>query len=169
LIDLSKKHTSLVRITKNDEITEYYQAGEQLFAPDKDAKDFMHMLMNFDPHICEVFFADNVILVEGDTEAIVLRSLLEDSEEHREVFVLNTGTKNNIPFFQNVLTHFGIKHTVIHDADLRYQYKHGQISRKGDGEPKANSAWTLNAKIWENIVASNSQKEGLARRYVHIV
>lgn len=169
LIDLSKKHTSLVRIIKNEEITEYYQAGTQLFTPDDDAKDFMRMLMNFDPHICEVFFADNVILVEGDTEAIVLRSLLEESDEHREVFVLNTGSKNNIPFFQMVLTHFGIKHTVIHDADLRYQYKNGQVVTKDDGQPRTNSAWTLNARIWEQVVQSNSQKEGLSRRYVHVV
>jgi len=70
--------------------------------------------------------------------------------------VLNTGSKNNIPFFQEILTHFRIRHIVIHDIDT-------ELNSKG----KHNSAWSLNKSIWENVVESNKVMEGLARRYVH--
>ncbi|MFT0342585.1 TOPRIM nucleotidyl transferase/hydrolase domain-containing protein [Bacteroides thetaiotaomicron] len=57
------------------------------------------MVNRFNPHICEAFYADKVLLVEGDTETIVYRDLLNRFFPDEEIFVLNTGSKMNIPFF----------------------------------------------------------------------
>ncbi|HDQ4541670.1 TPA: AAA family ATPase [Pseudomonas aeruginosa] len=156
LIDLSRPHTSLARfvLLENGE-TAIYQAGDNIFSQDEDTKNRIQMLNRFNPHVCETFFSDEVVLVEGDTEAIVVRELIHKCSPGREVFVLNTGSKNNIPFFIRVLRHFNIKLHVIHDSDERYLYKEGERLVKSDSTPRLNSAWALNGSIWDELVQCN--------------
>lgn len=157
MIDISRPHASLIRAVKDmNENTITYQVDEDVFAKDEERKKRVQTINRFNPHICEAFYADDVILVEGDTEAIVYRDLLSRFYPDKEIFVLNTGSKNNIPFFQEILTKFRIKHCVIHDVDTEY-------NSKGDH----NSAWTLNRNIWDLVVQANQEHPGLARRYVH--
>lgn len=158
MIDLSKPHSSLIRaIKQSDETTKTYQIGYNIFATDDEMKQRVQMINRFNPHICEAFYADKVILVEGDTESIVYRELLRKFYPDEEIFVLNTGSKNNIPFFQKILTDFRIKHCIIHDADTEYN----SINKK-------NSAWTLNQQIWNLVEEANKKESELACRYVHI-
>ncbi|MFC1510201.1 ATP-dependent endonuclease [Candidatus Omnitrophota bacterium] len=154
MIDISKSHSSLVRIAKDsNEATHTYQIDDTLFQKDEETKKRVQMINRFNPHICESFYADIVLLVEGDTETIVYRHLLNQFFPNKEMFVLNTGSKNNMPFFQEILSVFKIKYYIVHDTDKR-------INSQGN----VNSAWTLNARIQEGIDASN----GLGKRYVHI-
>lgn len=158
MIDISKKHSSLVRVTKDEkENTRTFQVGCTIFQKDDDRKKQVQMINRFNPHVCESFYADKVLLVEGDTETIVFSDLLKRFFDNQEIFVLNTGTKNNIPFFQEILTAFRIEHYAIHDTDTRL-----------NTEGNKNSAWTLNERIWEKIIEANDILPGLARRYVHI-
>lgn len=76
---------------------------------------------------------------------------------NEDIYVLNSGSKNNIPFFQEILTAFNIEHYIIHDTDERLN-KNGNI----------NSAWTLNKKIWDYVEKANERKTCLSRRYVHM-
>ncbi|WP_308597081.1 AAA family ATPase [uncultured Parabacteroides sp.] len=157
MIDVSRPHSSLIRVVKDgNENTQTYQVGEDLFNKDEERKECVQMINRFNPHICEVFYADKVILVEGDTEAIVYRALLKHFYSNEEVFVLNTGSKNNIPFFQEILTAFRIEHYVIHDIDTEY-----------NKDDRRNSAWMLNQKIGDLVEYANKVMPGLARRYVH--
>ncbi len=170
LIDLSKPHTTLARLTcKDDGTTVIHQVGDDVFDSQGEHRDRILMLNRFNPHICETFFADEVILVEGDTEAIVVRQLLHEHYPELDIFVLNTGTKNNMPFFIKVLSHFKIKQHVIHDSDCRFQYgKDGNVLLKKDKTPKANSAWTLNQTIWDEMNASNKHFPNIVKRYVSV-
>lgn len=170
LIDLSKPHTTLARLTLNeDRTTIIHQVGDNVFDSQGKNKDRILMLNRFNPHICETFFADEVVLVEGDTEAIVVRQLLQEHYSEKDIFVLNTGTKNNMPFFIKVLSHFKINQHVIHDSDCRYQYgKDGNVVLKNDQTPKANSAWTLNRTIWDEMASSNQRYPSIVKRYVSV-
>lgn len=160
MIDISKDHSSLVRVCKENNVVKTYQADSTLFnGNDNERRDRVIMINRFNPHICESFYADKVILVEGDTETIVYRDLLKRFYPNEEIFVVNTGSKNNIPFFQDILTHFRVEHYVIHDVDARTSLR--------NGNPIVNSAWTLNERIWEKIENANNIRNGLARRYVH--
>lgn len=157
MIDVSKPHSSLIRTVKlENEETRTYQIGREIFAKDEDRKQRVQMINRFNPHICEAFYADKVLLVEGDTETIVYRDLLKKFYPKEEVYVLNTGSKNNIPFFQEILTNFRIKHYIIHDMDNEF-----------NANGNRNSAWSLNASIWGLVQTANSTEQGLARRYVH--
>jgi len=151
MIDVSQPHSSLVRIVKTPtEETITYQVGDNVFGKEENKRIIM-MLNKMNSHVCEAFYANSVILVEGETEQIAFRTLLEKYFPKEEVFVLSAGSKTIIPFFQEVLTHFHIEHFVIHDSD----------------SPGKKSVWTLNKKIWGQI--EKSRLMGLkVRRYVMI-
>ncbi len=158
MIDISKPNASLVRVLKNDdESTITYQANRDIFQDTVQKKQLVQMINRFNPHICEAFYANKVLLVEGDSETIIYRELLDRIYPIQDIFVLNTGSKNNIPFFQEILTHFQIEHYVIHDTD-----------KPKTAEGNENPAWSLNKTIWDNIKKANEVKAGLARRYVHV-
>lgn len=158
LVDLSKPHTTLVRVTNTEEEGgNTYQVSNSLF--DDEERSRMKMLNYFDSYVCEAFFADRIILVEGDTEAIAINYLLHRFKTEHEgistdIHVVNCGSKMNIPFFQKILSHFMIPYWVLHDLDAR-------LSTNGN----ANPAWTLNEKIWIEIEKSNALQL-TARRFV---
>ena len=160
MIDTSKPHSSLVRLVKdNEKNTKTYQVKFDLF--EGEDKSFLQMINRFNPHICECFFCDEVILVEGDTEAIIYRDLIERYfKGQKDVFVLNTGSKANMVFYQKILTHFGIKHVVVHDVD-------SETYTTKEGVEKTNGMWTFNLSIWEQIQETNNVYSGLSRRYTH--
>lgn len=160
MIDTSKPHSSLVRLTKDkNKETKTYQVKFDLYEDEE--KNFLQMINRFNPHICECFFADEVVLVEGDTEAVIYRDLITRYyKKIKDVFVLNTGSKANMVFYQKILTHFGIKHIIVHDVDSKTY----QTSK---GVTKTNSMWTFNNSIWEQIVETNKLFPGLSRRYTH--
>jgi len=178
LIDLSKPHTSIARMIRGKDGNTYtYQAGENLFAATNELKDMVQMINRFDTNVCESFFSDEVILVEGDTEAIVCRELLDKYFPTKDIYVVNTGSKNNIPFFQKIFNHFNIKQHIIHDSDTRYLYDISVdedeklvylLRKKKDGNPKKNSAWSINENIWSEVLNGNLISKGLSERYVSI-
>ena len=148
MVDLSKPHTTLARAERRpDGSIQLNQVSSDLF--DADERDRMKMLNYFDPYVCEAFFTNFALLVEGDTECVALRRLtarMAETPEHQAIaglHIVNCGTKNNIPFFQKVLTHFRIPYWVFHDLDARL-----------NGAGNINSAWTLNQRIWDQIQAS---------------
>lgn len=159
MVDTAEPHASLVRLVKDEEaMSRTYQVKFNLFEGEDKRK--LQMINKFNPHICEAFYADEVILVEGDTEAIIYRELIGRLYgNERGIFVLNTGSKTNMVFYQKILTHFGIKHIVVHDVDHEHCIR--------EGKKVVNGGWTLNNDIWEQIKESNRQYPGIARRYVH--
>jgi predicted ATP-dependent endonuclease of OLD family len=178
LIDISKPQTSIVRMVKDqNRVTSLYQVGHDIFSSSDEQKNMVQMINKFDPNICESFFADEVILVEGDTEKIVVREILEKKYPNRDIFVTNTGSKNNIPFFQKIFSHFNIKQHIIHDSDTRYIYniinnedesKSYKVKINKDEQPKKNPSWKLNEEIWAEIIKTNELHPNLAQRFVSI-
>lgn len=168
MIDISRPHSSLVRIVKHkNEETETYQVGHTLFHSDE-FKDFIQMVNKYNPHVCETFYSSNVLVVEGDTEAIVCREYLNERHSDHDIFVLNAGSKNNIPFFQKILNHFSIDYGVLHDADTRYVYADSKKTRhelKQDGTPRKNSAWAINLNISNELKCATTNK---ANRWISV-
>ncbi|MEI7477182.1 MAG: AAA family ATPase [bacterium] len=65
MIDISKPHSSIVRIIKDgDETTHSIQVGDNVFSENGEMKSFVQMINRFNPHICEVFYSNKIILVE---------------------------------------------------------------------------------------------------------
>lgn len=76
------------------------------------------------PTLNELFFARNVLLVEGPEDLIAVTSVLQkigminQRVEEIEWSVIPCGGKQSIPFFQRVLNAFGIPYSILHDADI---------------------------------------------------
>lgn len=78
----------------------------------------------FNPEINELFFAKNVILVEGPEDRIALTLYLqhEGKIQHRteelDHSIIVAGGKSSMPFFQRVMNSFDIPYIVLHDNDI---------------------------------------------------
>lgn len=124
MIDITKVKSSIVRLVKDGEITKLHQVSDAFLkaasgaTTDSEFKQEMYEILRFNPFICESFYADEVILVEGPTEEIVIRAYLQENPPRKFFFILNCGTVNNIPFYQKVLSRFAIPYNIICDTDM---------------------------------------------------
>lgn len=146
MIDISKDHTSLVRMTKdNSAETSLFQVEkEDLKNPEQqtkaEVKQKIYELLRIDPFICESFYADEVILVEGDTEAIILRGYEQEfGFNGKDIFVVNCHSSTNIPFYQKIFSKFNIKYSVICDTDH-------YIAKEGDAPGTNRTGWDDNTE-----------------------
>lgn len=123
MIDITKEKSSLVRMVKSDIGTKFHQINDQYLKESKDLKNKeelkqeMNEVLRFNPFICESFYSDEVILIEGPTEEIILRGYLSEIKAEKDLFVVNCGTVNNIPFYQKIFSKFHIKYHIICDTD----------------------------------------------------
>lgn len=123
MIDLSKPKSSIIRLVNNSAGTKSYQINDQFLkdakgiATNDELKQEMYEVLRFNPYICESFYADEVLLIEGPTEEIISRAFLQEVPSDKTIFVLNCGTVNNIPFYQKIFSRFNIKYHVICDTD----------------------------------------------------
>lgn len=131
-IDVSKPHTTIIRVEKTSGATKTLSTDEANFS-DND-RERLQMIRNCHPTINEFFFANNIILVEGDTEQAVLSEVKPLSTT-----ILNCHGKANIPMFEKILNHFGVQYTVMHDLD--------SPKAKRSNNTIKNSAWAINQKI----------------------
>ncbi|MEZ8697824.1 ATP-dependent endonuclease [Vibrio lentus] len=123
MIDISKPKSSIIRLTKNEAGTKIHQINDEFLKNAKEVvtneqlKQEMNEILRFNPYICESFYADEVLLIEGPTEEILARAYLQEIEVDKDLFILNTGTVNNIPFYQKILSKFNIKYHAVFDTD----------------------------------------------------
>lgn len=123
MIDLAKPKSSIIRLINNSTGTKVFQINDQFLknakgiATNDQLKQEMHEVLRFNPYICESFYADEVLLIEGPTEEIISRAYFQEVPSSKTVFVLNCGTVNNIPFYQKIFSKFNIKYHVICDTD----------------------------------------------------
>lgn len=151
-IDLSKPNRTLAKVSLNsDKIVCIHQVDSDIYGLPDDEKSRFQALLKFNPHVNEAFFADQVILVEGDTEVVALRLIGEKlaQEGHLDLDVFNRTTvvncsgKPTMYVVMNVLNNFGVKYTVIHDFDIT------EINAKGDRRSPAalKAVLTINHKL----------------------
>lgn len=143
-IDVSKPHTTIIRVEKNEEnVTKIFSTEKANFSEDE--RERLQMIRNCHPTVNEFFFANKVILVEGDTEQAVFNKVKQE-----DTTILNCRGKANIPMFEKILNHFGMSYIVIHDLDSP------KVNRKGTWVK--NPMWSINEKIFlESINGKNNQ------------
>lgn len=133
-IDVSKPHTTIIRVEKNENsATKIFSTEKANFSDDE--RERLQMIRNCHPTINEFFFANKVVLVEGDTEQATLTQV-----KREDVTILNCRGKANIPMFEKILNHFGMSYIAIHDLDSP------KVKRKGNWIK--NPMWTINEKIY---------------------
>ena len=93
---------------------------EDLFAGEDAAsrKDRFHLAYWINPDRGELFFARKVVLVEGETERVILPYLAKKASKFdAEVSIIDCGSKHNLPLYIALLNAFRIPYLVVHDED----------------------------------------------------
>ncbi|MGG4409246.1 AAA family ATPase [Niallia taxi] len=98
-------------------ITEAYQ---NLTSEDK---PYVKMIVRMDDHMAKIFFVNNVLIVEGDTEDIVLRETIQrmPAEVRKDILhnwhIIKARGKASIISLVKYLNAMGLRPFVIHDKD----------------------------------------------------
>ena len=142
-IDLSKDHTTIIRVDPC--ATEQHFVSTDLISFDKDERMHLQMVRACNPVVNEFFFYENVVLVEGATEHLVVKHVSE--KLGLEIHVIDCMGKGNLPLFARVLNHFKMPYLVIHDSDTPKFVRKGAMVSSG--------AWSLNEKIRNVALSSN--------------
>lgn len=138
-IDLSKSHTTIIRVDPEEKKERFISTD--LISFDAPEKSRLQMIRACNPVVNEFFFYDNIILVEGPTENLVVRHFAE--KLGLDVHVIDCMGKGNIPLFAKILNQFKSKYIIIHDSDTPKIIKKGAYANSG--------TWTMNMKIRESI------------------
>lgn len=165
MVDLERPHSSLVRIEKSNNTVLAHQLRNNIDF--RDGKKYLTMIRSFNPYVCEAFFSEYVILVEGPTESVVLHTLLNQCREQtnlanhkvqtESISIVECGGKSIIPLFQKIFRYFKIKYFVFHDLDF-----------STDKNGKSTNVWKVNDAIWEEIKSANNYAPNgaEARRFI---
>lgn len=150
-IDVSKPHTTIIRVEKDEKWkTKLISTDKITFDGDGvGERETLAMIRACHPTVNEFFFADSVILVEGETEQLIYSHLLQKSEHKNKIHIVSCFGKANIPLFAKILNHFGISYIAVHDSDSP------RVLRKSKWI--TNSMWTMNEKIYNTV---NENKNG---------
>jgi predicted ATP-dependent endonuclease of OLD family len=152
-IDLSKDHTTIVRVDPSSSEQRFVSTDKVSF--DETERMQLQMVRQCHPVVNEFFFFDNIVLVEGPTEHIVVKHVAE--KMGLSVHVIDCLGKANIPLFGKILNQFNTPYLVVHDADTP------KVRRKS--KMIAGGMWTVNQSI--RTVVSQSKGSVIFTQFPH--
>lgn len=169
-IDLTKDHTTIIRVEKN--LTNGIEATT-LFSPeqtqlDEDDKENLKLMNLFDSHISHAFFGGKILIVEGDTEYsafnyIRQREAENGNQNYHDLNIIRARGKVTVASMMKVLNHFQNKYFVLHDTDSQRCQSRKLNKSQSTNQNKvydiieiSNPAWTNNLKI-QNQMGGNSK------------
>lgn len=150
-IDLTRDHTTLIKVSNQNTDVLYFQTDQSAFSQDE--KDNLKFLNRCCPSVNEFFFYDTSLLVEGDTEYLAYQDQIKRHNLSMTHCVINCRGKANIPTFIKIFDQFGAKAVAIHDLDTKF-----------NGNGRKNAMWTIN----ERIRSAADVTKGRVRTLVHV-
>ncbi|WP_368301724.1 ATP-dependent nuclease [Kluyvera sichuanensis] len=163
-IDLSKDHTTIIRVERKDGDIK----ASTLFSPEKAKldgtdKERLKLENSFDSHISKAFFGGDVLVIEGDTEYsifnyIKMKELETGNNEYLNLNIIRARGKVTVASMMKVLNHFKKKYYVLHDSDTQTCFSKRRVGAKTDALTieykkieQVNGAWTNNEKIMNEM------------------
>lgn len=126
MIDLSKDWQSLTKLhvgTDGYTQAQNYGLSDAMEALKQDEKEQIKMIRTFDDELSRVFFAEQCVVVEGDSELIAIKNTLKhlDEDQRRDILariqVVKARGKGTIVPLVKYLRALNIPFHVIHDRD----------------------------------------------------
>lgn len=126
MVDLNKKERQVLNSMRHDGTGIHcnpFSITEKFLELQGDDKQYIKMLLRMDDYASRIFFAEYVVIVEGDTEDIVFRETIRRMPEgirkkiNSEVQIFKARGKPVIISLVKYLHAFGIYPFVVHDAD----------------------------------------------------
>lgn len=118
LIDLSQaERVCIFNKNENGQLSRK-QLNEELFESDERSRFKLLEYMN--PHRSELFFAKRTVFVEGESDRIVLEMMGKHLEVYdSEITIVETGGKDNLPYYIQLAEAFELDYVIMHDEDAR--------------------------------------------------
>lgn len=128
LINIDKYKSIYIIKKENDDLgSEVVQCNEDLFEGDE--KQEWNLSYWINPDRGELFFAKKVILVEGQTEKVIISALADVLSVFKyEYTIIDCGSKGNIPHYIKLLNKFKIPYVAVYDKD--HQARKGDDARR---------------------------------------
>ncbi|WP_214845437.1 ATP-dependent endonuclease [Exiguobacterium sp. S90] len=119
LIDLTENHTA-IQVFRIDNVlaTQIFKSSTKEF--DKDDIKNMKILNYTDSYVNEFFFADNILIVEGDTEYLAFKHFAQD--KNINLHIIRARGKSTIKTLMKILNQFNTNYNVLHDVDNDTRY-----------------------------------------------
>lgn len=126
LIDISRKPKQVLnRLIRNEKSVNCntFSVSESFVKLQDDDKSYVKMLLKIDDYISRAFYTNNVVIIEGDTEDILIRESLSrlPKEKFLKIIsnfeILKARGKAAIIGLVKYLTSMGINPIVVHDRD----------------------------------------------------
>lgn len=126
IIDLARKPKQILnslQCNATGVVASPFNVTDAYLALDDDAKAHVKMLLRIDDHVARVFFAKNIIIIEGDTEEVVIKETLKRLPKERylkivsDFEIVKARGKASIIGLVKYLVAMGISPIVVHDRD----------------------------------------------------
>ena len=126
IIDLSRKPKQILnslRCDANGAVASPFNVTAAYLALEDDAKAHVKMLLRVDDHVARVFFTKHIIIIEGDTEEVVIKETLKRLPKERylkivsDFEIVKARGKAAIIGLVKYLVAMGIAPIVVHDRD----------------------------------------------------
>ena len=119
-IDLNRyKEVAIIKKDSAERGSYVKQCARDLFEGGGDErKKRFQMAQWINPDRAELFFAQRVVFVEGETEKVALPFLADKlGVANPDVSVIDCGSKHNLPLYIEIAKAFEIPYLVVHDED----------------------------------------------------
>lgn len=126
IIDLARKPKQILNSLRSDAngiVASPFNVTTAFLALEDDAKANVKMLLRVDDHVARVFFTKHIIIIEGDTEEVVIKETLKRLPKERYLKIVSNFEivkargKASIIGLVKYLVAMGIAPIVIHDRD----------------------------------------------------
>ncbi len=127
LIDISKKPRQILNRLFIDIDNELkclaFNVTDAFLSLQKDDKTYVKMILKIDDYISKIFFTKNVVIIEGDTEEILIKESLKrlDKDQYLKIVssfeIIKARGKQTIIGLVKYLTSMGINPIIVHDRD----------------------------------------------------
>lgn len=126
IIDLSRKPRQILnnlKITDEGIVNIPFTVSDAYKKLEDDDKQHVKMLLRIDSHIARIFFAKNIVIIEGDTEEIIIIECLKklSKDEYLSIVsnfeIIKARGKASIIGLVKYLVSMGIEPIVVHDRD----------------------------------------------------
>jgi putative ATP-dependent endonuclease of OLD family len=126
IIDLSRKPKQILNSLRCDAdgvVASPFNVTAAYLALEDDAKAHVKMLLRVDDHVARVFFTKHIIIIEGDTEEVVIKETLKRLPKERylkivsDFEIVKARGKAAIIGLVKYLVAMGIAPIVVHDRD----------------------------------------------------
>jgi len=123
ILNLITLDSSISEVTTSVGVSNPFNVTEAFINLKKDEKDFLKMILKMDDYVSRVFFASKIIIIEGDTEEIVLKETLARMpfEVRKDILsryqIIRARGKASIIALVKYLRALSLDPYVIHDKD----------------------------------------------------